>query len=281
MSNDSLGDRMKAYERLETGQRFLPMLPIYARIDGRGFSRFTQGFDMPYDPRFREAMLDTTRWLVEQTQARVGYTQSDEISLCWLAERYDSSIFFEGKKQKMVSQVAALATQRFNRFLLTHSDPFLQQAAERAPTFDARVFQFPSKEECANAFLWRETDATKNALSMAARSLYAHKDLHGKQESELHDLLYAKGVNFNDYPANFKRGTYVQKRTFELTLDEEALAKIPPGKRPEGGKALRRKIVDLDLPPLGRVPNRVDVLFDGVDPLPDTAATPTPGRAGP
>ena len=145
MSSDSLGDRMKAYERLETGQRFLPLLPIYARIDGRGFSRFTQGFDMPYDARFREAMLDTTRWLVEQTQARVGYTQSDEISLCWLAERYDSSIFFEGKKQKMVSQLAALATQRFNRFLLTHSDPFLRKAAERAPTFDALVFQSPQQ----------------------------------------------------------------------------------------------------------------------------------------
>ena len=42
MSTDALGDRMKAYERQETEQRFIPLLPIYARIDGRGFSKFTK-----------------------------------------------------------------------------------------------------------------------------------------------------------------------------------------------------------------------------------------------
>lgn len=266
MTSDSLGDRMKAYERLETGQRFIPLLPIYARIDGRGFSRFTQGFDMPYDKRFRQAMLETTRWLVEQTQARIGYTQSDEISLCWQAERYDSSIFFEGKKQKMVSQLAALATQRFNYFIMTHDDPFMQQAAERAPTFDARVFQFPSREECANAFLWRENDATKNALSMAARTYYSHQELMGKQAGELHELLFAKGINFNDYPTNFKRGTYIQRREFETALDTETLARIPKEKRPENGTVKRRRVVDLDLPPLGRISNRTEVIFEAQDP---------------
>lgn len=274
MTTDSLGDRMKAYERLETGQRFIPLLPIYARIDGRGFSRFTQGFDMPYDKRFRQAMLETTRWLVEQTQARMGYTQSDEISLCWQADRYDSSIFFEGKKQKMVSQLAALATQRFNYFLMTHEDPFMRQAAERAPTFDARVFQFPSREECANAFLWRENDATKNALSMAARTHYRHQELMGKQSSELHELLFAKGINFNDYPANFKRGTYVQRREFDTILEPEALARIPEGKRPANGIVRRRKVVELDLPPLGRIANRAEVIFEAETPQ----QNPEPGR---
>ena len=35
-----LGDRMKMYERQEAGRRFLPLLPVYARIDGRSFSLF-------------------------------------------------------------------------------------------------------------------------------------------------------------------------------------------------------------------------------------------------
>jgi len=39
----AIGDRMKDYESYETNRRFLPNLPIYARIDGHGFSRFTQG----------------------------------------------------------------------------------------------------------------------------------------------------------------------------------------------------------------------------------------------
>lgn len=268
MTTDALGDRMKAYERLETGQKFLPLLPIYARIDGRGFSRFTQGFERPYDARFRAAMIDTTRWLVEQTQARIGYTQSDEISLCWFSERYDSTIFFEGKKQKMVSQLAALATQRFGRFLWTSEDAFLRAAAERAPTFDARVFQFPTQGECANAFLWREQDATKNALSMAARELYPHKALEGQNGPALHELLFAKGLNFNDYPAAFKRGVFVQRRRSMRPITPAQLAKIPADRRPADGQVLRNETVNLDMPPFGRVSNRIEVIFEGADPIP-------------
>ncbi len=272
MTTDALGDRMKAYERQETGARFLPMLPIYARIDGRGFSRFTRGFARPYDERFRAAMLDTVKWLVEHTQARVGYTQSDEISLCWHAERYDASVFFDGKKQKMVSMLAAMATQRFNRFLWTSDDPFVRQAAERNPVFDARVFQLPNRTECANVFVWRELDATKNALAMAARELYSHKELMGKNRPELHELLFAKGVNFNDYPVEFKRGVYVQRRRVRRQLTVEQMARIPEGKRPEGGWVDRSEIQVLDLPPLLRVPNRVEVLFDGAEAQPESGS---------
>lgn len=267
MTVDALGDRMKAYERQETSQRFIPLLPIYARIDGRGFSRFTKGFDRPYDQRFRAAMLDTVSWLVEQTNARIGYTQSDEISLCWQADSYDASVFFDGKKQKMVSTLAALATQRFNRFLFTSDDPFLRKMADRAPTFDARVFQLPNRAECANAFVWRELDATKNALSMAARELYSQKDLLGKVGAQLHELLFAKGVNFNDYPAEFKRGVYVQRRRVRKQLSAEQMAKIPEGKRPEGGWVDRSQILPLDLPPILRVANRVEVIFEAADPI--------------
>lgn len=273
MATDALGDRMKAYERQETAQRFLPLLPLYARIDGRGFSKFTRGLDRPYDARFRALMLETTRWLVAQTNARAGYTQSDEISLCWLSERYDSPVFFDGKKQKMLGQLAAMATQRFNRLLWTSDDPFLRELALRDPTFDARAFQFPNRTECVNAFVWRELDATKNAMSMAAREFYPHKALLGKNGSDLNELLFQKGVNFNDYPAAFKRGVYVQRRRRVRPLSPEQLARIPEDRRPPGGVVERSEVVALDLPPLLRVPNRVGVLFDGEDPAPALAPT--------
>ena len=267
MTCDALGDRMKAYERQETQQRFMPLLPIYARIDGRGFSRFTKGFDRPYDARFRAAMLDTVSHLVAHTNARVGYTQSDEISLCWLSERYDSEVFFDGKKQKMVSQLAALATQRFNRFLWTSDDPFLREAAERGPTFDARVFQLPNRAECCNAFLWRELDATKNALAMAAREVYSHNQLMGKNTAQLNELLFQKGINFNDYPAMFKRGAYVQRKKTLVTLSDEQLAKIPADCRPSNNQVERSMVMELNLPPLMQVINREQVIFDGAAPL--------------
>ena len=94
MSNDELGDRMKFYEGFETSRRFLPGLPLYARIDGRGFSKFTHGMNRPYDQRMIDAMVATTRILVEKTHATVGYCQSDEISLVWINDRHN---WFDGK----------------------------------------------------------------------------------------------------------------------------------------------------------------------------------------
>ena len=41
--NDSLGNRMKAYESQTTGIRLIPRIPVIARLDGKGFSKFTKG----------------------------------------------------------------------------------------------------------------------------------------------------------------------------------------------------------------------------------------------
>src|SRR5262249_8552638 len=110
---DNFGDRMKAYEAVESERRFIPLLPVYARIDGRSFSAFTRGMERPFDIRMYECMLQATEYLVENTQARIGYTQSDEINLVWLAEEYESDIFFAGKIHKIVSVLASMAAARF------------------------------------------------------------------------------------------------------------------------------------------------------------------------
>ena len=212
-------------------------------------------------------MVETTRFLVAHTHAKVGYTQSDEISLCWQSDRIESAIFFDGRKQKMVSQLAALATQKFNALLFTHEDPWCRDAASRAPTFDARIFQLPNRTECTNAFVWRELDATRNALEMAARAHYSHKQLDGKNGSDLNELLFQKGINFNDYPAFFKRGVYLQRRLIEKTLSESDWLKIPEKHRPVERKVLRSNVIELDLPPILRIPNREEVLFEAAEPM--------------
>lgn len=35
---DSMGDRLKSLETAQAGQRFMPLLPIVARLDGKNFS---------------------------------------------------------------------------------------------------------------------------------------------------------------------------------------------------------------------------------------------------
>ena len=62
--SDDLGDRMKVYESAEAGRRLMDQLPICARIDGKGFSKFTRELKRPYDERLSQLMVATTVHLV-------------------------------------------------------------------------------------------------------------------------------------------------------------------------------------------------------------------------
>lgn len=265
MTKDNFGDRMKEYEAIETERRFIPLLPVYARIDGRCFSGFTRGLERPYDTNITRCMVETTKYLVEKTHARIGYTQSDEISLVWCQDDYDSEVFFNGKIQKLCSILAALTSVKFNQ--LCSYTPLKDKATKGLPIFDCRVFQLPNRIEAANAFLWREKDATKNAVSMAARSFYSHKQLHGKSSAEMQEMIFQKGQNFNDYPAFFKRGTFIRRITEERPFTEEELLKIPEAHRPAPDTLVKRsKVVEMDMPVFTKVSNRVEVIFDGAEP---------------
>lgn len=268
MTSDDLGDRMKLYEAAEAGRRLMPLLPAIARIDGRAFHAFTRGMERPFDARFSAAMRATTMALVIETGACCGYTQSDEITLAWHSTDIKSDIFFAGRIHKMVSQLGSLATLHFYRAVLATMPDF----AERGPTFDARVWNVPNRTEGANAFLWREWDAAKNSISMAAAALYSHKELQGKNSAHKHDLLHAKGINWNDYPVHFKRGTYVQRRVMFGAFTAAELDSLPPKHKARTNPDLvvtRSTVGVVDMPPLGRVTNREAVIFDGAKPLTD------------
>ena len=81
-----MATQTEGHEEASEGPRLDVTLPIYARIDGRSFSKFTRGFERPYDSRMSDAMIETMKGLVDKTHARLGYTQSDEISLVYMAD---------------------------------------------------------------------------------------------------------------------------------------------------------------------------------------------------
>ena len=203
---DAMGDRLKAYETVETDQRFPPNTLIYARLDGRSFSKFTKGLARPWDSRLSNMMIDVTKSLVKEFNALTGYTQSDEISLIFL-NKYEAPMMFEGKKQKLLSTLAGHASAVFNALLPT----CLPEKIGKYPIFDCRLFPIPMSE-AGNAFLWREQDATKNSVSMLAQHYFSHKELLGKNTAVKIDMLKTqKDVIWEDCPEFFKRGTYLKR----------------------------------------------------------------------
>jgi tRNA(His) 5'-end guanylyltransferase len=268
--NDDIGDRIKDYEA-DYDQRLMPMVPAIARLDGRSFHNYTRRMERPFDRNMIQTMILLTEYLVDETGAVIGYTQSDEITLVWHAANFKSKIFFNGRVNKINSVLAATASVRFNALAEIHL-PEHQARAKMAlidPVFDCRVFSVPSRTEAANVLLWREMDATKNAITMAASHYYSHKQLHGKNGTEKQEMLHAKGVNFNNYPASFKRGTYVQRVTISKPFTADELAKLPPKHQAHKNPGLvveRSKILQLSLPKLTSIKNREAVIFDGAAP---------------
>lgn len=262
---DEMGDRMKSYEGIEAGRKLIPLLPIVARLDGRSFSKFTAGLKRPYDERLSRLMVATTKHLVEETNALVGYTQSDEISLIMFAPDWKQQVWFDGKVQKMVSNLASQASAFFNKRLAEH----LPEKANLLPTFDCRVWNVPSKDEAVNAILWREIDATKNSVSMATRHYYSHLEMENQGRAAMMEMLFKKGVNWNDYPPEFKRGSYVQRVKSSGRFTAEELDLLPYKHAARFNPLLeveRSMIVQVDMPPLSKVVNRVEVIFDGAKP---------------
>lgn len=207
--SDEIGNRMKRYEW--TAKSALTWrMPVIVRIDGRAFHTYTKGCGRPFDDSLIDAMNACAIAVCEDAQgAALAYVQSDEISILLHGyRRLDSRPWFDNGVQKIVSISAGLASAE-----MTVRSPTIFGAAKRA-CFDARAFVLPETEVC-NYFIWRQQDATRNAIQMMAHVQYSHHELHKKNTSEMQEMLFQKGINFNNAPTYHKRGRCIVREQYE------------------------------------------------------------------
>lgn len=230
---DSLGDRMKIYEKVSRAY-LTRRTPVIIRLDIAHAHTFTKKFERPFDRIFMHIMQETMEKLCKTVQNCVlGYTQSDEITLVLCDyKNKDTAAWFDNQVQKICSTSAALATlyfnQLFDRYIdnlgdaLTWEDyEIYNNAIVFGATFDSRCFNLP-KEEVCNCLIWRQQDATRNSIQMLAHSLFSHKELQGLSCKELQDkMMLEKGVNWNDLEIPKKRGTCCVKIDGKWVVDYE------------------------------------------------------------
>ena len=254
---DDLGDRMKNYEF--TSRSYLgPRSYLVIRLDGKAFHTYTKGLSRPFDEGFASDMNETARFLCENLQgAKFAYVQSDEISIFITTVGSDNAQpLFKSQVQKIVSISASMAAVKFYQLRLDRSiekeysedgidGVFDVINSKKLPFFDSRVMCFSDPYEVHNCFVWRQQDATRNSISMAAQSLFSHKELHKKSTNEMQDMMMTqKNVNWNDYPVRFKRGGFICRENYEAVID---LENIPENKRPVG-KVIRSRWSIIDPP---------------------------------
>jgi tRNA(His) 5'-end guanylyltransferase len=254
----TIGDRMKSYEAPSTTRKAFKGQPLIVRLDGSSFHKFTKGMKRPFDLVLSQLMIDTMKSMVERYNANIGYTQSDEITLAWYMEPFESrELEFGGRFQKFESELAAWCSVKFNSLL---RETEYAKKAEMLPYFDARAFVVPNLTEAMHCFLWRQQDCTKNAISMAAQSMFSHKELQGKHGPEMQEMMFQKfNVNFNDYPSHFKRGTFARRVKREWFPSDAEIEAIPEKYRPSG--PILRSFVQTEDIWLSKQPSGTQALF--------------------
>lgn len=227
---DELGERMKnSYENRT--RYYLPRRSnIVFRIDGKAFHTYTRGLEKPFDKALIEDMNQTAIALCSEIQgAKFAYVQSDEISV-YVSDKdtLETQAWFDNNLQKMVSISSSIATAKFNKersnryhlwwnsmndddeYDMKERDALYKKYCTLA-LFDSRAFVIPEAEEVVNYFVWRQQDCTRNSIQSVAQSMYSQKELHGKHSGALQELIFQKGINWNDCDETLKRGRFISK----------------------------------------------------------------------
>ena len=220
---DDLGNRMKSFYEDRTRHLLPRRTYTVIRLDGKAFHTFTKSFDRPFDNGLINIMDQAAKALCKEVQGvNLAYVQSDEISLV-LTDFSDikTDAWFDGNLQKIASISASITTAEFNRYYLQHlidvnplADKVSILSTCKLARFDSRVFTIPEKHEVINYLIWRQKDASRNSISMVAQSLYSHKELHGKTSNQMQEMIFQKGINWDEYDPKLKRGRVIVKETY-------------------------------------------------------------------
>lgn len=259
MKKLSLSERMKTYYEDRSKIQLPRRTYFLIRMDGVGFSKYCKKLKRPYDEEFISDMNDTAVFLCSQIQgAKLAFVQSDEISV--LLTDFDditSQAWFDSDVQKITSISSSFATSEFNRLrikrFLDKSDITGALNIKNAQ-FDSRFFSIPEREEVLNYFISRQKDCTRNSISQASQAYFSHKELNGVNSNQKQELLFSKGINWNDYPTGQKRGRVIKKEAVDIgngvirnkwnvdnnipifTKDREYLYKVVPDYKYENEK---------------------------------------------
>jgi tRNA(His) guanylyltransferase len=205
----SLGDFFKQKEA-ESGSVLKPKGFYIIRLDGKAFHTFTRGCEKPFDQALSNAMVETTKRLCESIQnVKMGYTQSDEISLV-LSDISEAnphtSLWYNGAIQKIVSVSSSMCTAFFNNAYKSDTLAF----------FDSRIFRLESIDEVGKYLLWRQRDAIKNGVTLISLKHYSHKAVNQKNSQDKIEMIEAKGDNLTNYDLGHRQGFSLNRHLIEV-----------------------------------------------------------------
>ncbi|KAF8529895.1 tRNAHis guanylyltransferase [Gautieria morchelliformis] len=208
------GSKFAYVKTFELPDNLLPNTFLIVRLDGHAFHRFsdTHGFVKPNDERALQLMDHSARMVMEEYKDVVlAFGESDEFS--FLLRK--SCTLYNRRSSKIITTLTSLFTASY---VMLWPRYFPSTPLHYAPSFDGRLVMYPGEKEVKDYFAWRQVDTHINNLyntvfwalvqDKGQTAAQAHESLRGTVSSTKHELLFnAFGINYNDLPARFRKGS--------------------------------------------------------------------------
>ncbi len=186
--------------------------PIIIRIDGRNFKNTLSelGCEKPYDRRLASAMATSLELFFTKSGLNPAftYTFSDEASIVF------ADIPFKGRIEKLDSIIPSFLSSAFS-ILMELDIPV---------SFDSRIVPV-QPDQIVSYMQWRQAEAWRNCIfsygfytlvSEGVDERQAFHELYGKKSSDIHELLFQRGINVSKVPSWQRRGITVHREQYPI-----------------------------------------------------------------
>ena len=233
----------------ENKNEFLKNTYIVIRIDGKGFTKFTDAhqYKKPNEIQGIKIMVLSAISVMESfPEIFLAYGQSDEFSFAFKK----NAKLYNRRHEKILTNVVSQFTSAFvfNWQKIFENGPELKYP----PCFDGRVVLYPSFQNLKDYFSWRYVDCHINdlynttfwALVQQGKMSKddAHKKLKGTLSNDKNEILFSQfNINYNNQPEVYKKGS--------LIIRVKKSASIRPPKKGENEKndeEIKKKIEEIN-----------------------------------
>lgn len=189
---------------------------IILRLDGRNFHNLSKKLNLnkPYDDKFIKSMVNTSKDIFKEFSPLFIYTFSDEINILL------SEIPFSGRIEKLNSVFPSLAASS----LMKYMNNLFKLVIDEIISFDSRIIPLSENKDIVKYFKWRQDESWRNCINSYGywtlrkdfSAKLATNKLKNLKSSDIHQLLFEKGINLNNLPSYQKRGIGLYKEKKEV-----------------------------------------------------------------
>lgn len=207
---DGLSLRMNELQNMTKGITLNEYIPICLKISCANFAELTKELVKPFDVRFNQAMIKAMNFVLEKTDAKLGYTYQGEAYFTYFkwSETDKSSVNLD--TQQLTAEVISLFTAKLNVALMEY---FPEK--DMLAYCSSKVWNVPSIMDAAELYACEQTKCFKVAVDQSVKHFAPQVSSENMNVIQKLQLLKEYGVKPSNLPEFFITGTFSMKTCVE------------------------------------------------------------------